>query len=88
MKRRGISFNITDKVKTYTPDFGTQDYLKITAINANCNTNGLQLLASTSEESSVIAQIGSEKNIKTCTITKEVVENHATPKLTYYKKTA
>ena len=30
----------------------------------------------------------SEKNSKTCTITKEVVENHATPKLTYYKKTA
>tara|TARA_Y100001970_G_scaffold132575_1_gene163610 strand:- start:652 stop:1860 length:1209 start_codon:yes stop_codon:yes gene_type:complete len=36
----------------------------------------------------IMYTVPSKKNIKTCTITKEVVQNHATPKLTYYKKTA
>ena len=36
----------------------------------------------------VMYEIPTKKNIKTCTITKNTVENKTPPKLTYYKKTA
>ena len=36
----------------------------------------------------IMYEIPSKKNIKTCTITQEVIDNKASPKYTYYKKTA
>ena len=36
----------------------------------------------------VMYEIPTKKYIKTCTITKDTVENKTPPKLTYYKKTA
>ena len=51
---------------------------------------GARALRSIIEEimTDIMYEIPSKKNVKTCTITKNVVNKNAPPTLTYYKKTA